>query len=469
MTSIVSERKASTSQSLEQQTVDLPSTSREKMVSLLVQARILQAPSDSTQLLPALKSDQSQVASITQLLAKFFGSASALPRHPRYLVADYLSDEEVDLLALYLNMPRAINFKDRVVLKEYFAPQFRAPDHLTKAGALAAGFYQTPKRLIAQPKYGSAFPMHPEILAYAMELARGETVLEIAGAAGENSAILAFSEAVRVYLNDICPEEIAEFEKIRKFLPLKAGKKLESIGGSCFDLLKLKPALANKVGLLLCRNVIHFFNGKLREEFFALLKKVLRPGARAIFTANAVYHDAQMREQLKRAPDVTSFCFEQGVITDRNHTTLELFYYGIESCSEDLVSHNFEGQVLYSRELGSKWQVDNEAFNKLDKALRPKIIKAFGEYRKALNEVPEGYVKAVRSWHALFSTRTLPELFRRHGFHVEFTFVTSQKGHLIHETSDEELFDLTERLTKEGSSDHAPQLVGVIVKYPDGT
>ncbi|MBI2743580.1 MAG: class I SAM-dependent methyltransferase [Chlamydiales bacterium] len=466
MTSFVGERKASTSQSLEQQTVGLPSTSREKMISLLVEARLLQDPSNGPQLLPALKSDQEQVVSIVELLVEVFGRESMLTRHHRHLVADYLSDEEVDLLALYLNMPRAINFKDRNVLKEYFAPQCRAPAHLTSAGAIAAGIYEAPMRLIAQAKYGSAFSMHPEILAYAMQLARGETVLEIAGAAGENSAILAFSEAVRVYLNDICPEEIVEFEKTRKSLPSKVAKKLESIGGSCFDLLKLKPALAKKVGLVLCRNLIHFLNDEEQKEFFALLKKVLRPGARAIFTVNAIYHDAQMRNLSKSSPNATSFCLEQGVITDSKRGPVARFYYDVQSCSDDLVTKKLETQYLYQKELGSKWQVDNEAFNKLDTTLRPKILKAFEAHKDLLKQIPEGSVKVSKSWVRMYSTRTLSELLTRNGFHVEFIFVTSPSGHLVREASDDDLFDLTERLEKQRLLVHVPQLVGVIVRYP---
>ncbi|HSF71019.1 MAG TPA: hypothetical protein VLA25_01920, partial [Methylotenera sp.] len=42
-----------------------------------------------------------------------------------------------------------------------------------------------------------------EVLAYMMRVGPGKTVLEIAGASGENAIMMAFAGAAKVYMNDI--------------------------------------------------------------------------------------------------------------------------------------------------------------------------------------------------------------------------------------------------------------------------
>lgn len=435
-------------------------SSREKMVSLLVEARLLQAPANGSQLLPHLKKDRSQASATIELLTEVFGEGGKLPVDLRRLVGSYIPDEEIGLLSLYVNLPRVIDLTDVLVLKRYLAPETDS-GHLSCAAKIARTVYESTQRKISQNKYGTSFPMNPEILAYALQLAKHETVLEIAGATGENSAVLAFSEAERVYLNDISQKEITEFEEIRRSLPKDVRQKLESIPGDCFDLLKVKPELTKKVGLILCRNLIHFFNNEQQAKFFALLKAIMKPGARAIFTLNSTYFDPENRKVFEAHPDASSFSYVLGLICDyrRGTTPIARFYCETSPCSDDQVSTDFVSRYLYTREEGSAWKVDNNEFNKLGKELKPKIQEAFAPYKVELKRVPAGSVKVLMTSVRTYNTRTITALFKSHGFQVEQTFVTSFNGHLVH---DEDLFNLP------GSTPHPqkPQLVGVIVRFP---
>ena len=436
--------------------------SREKMISLLVEARLLQAPSNGSQLLPHLKKDQGQAASTIALLAEVFGSTGRLPHAVRHLVGSYFPDEEIALLSLYLNMPEAVRLVDPQILKGYLAPEFRkSAEHLSSVARIARVIYESKLRPISQNKYGATFPMNPEILAYAMQLAKNETVLEIAGAAGENSAILAFSEAERVYVNEICQKEIADFEAIRQSLPPDVRQKLESLPGDCFDLLKVKPELAKKVGLLLCRNLIHFFNNEQQAKFFALIKSILKPGARAIFTVNSIYFDSANKKIYETFPDACSLSSVNGLITDYRRGTMPIarFFYETSPCTDDQVSNDFVSRYIYTRDQGSKWKVDNVEFSKLSQELKPKIQEAIKPYKDVIQEIPHGNVKVLMNAVRAYNTKTVTELFKKHGFEVECTFVTSYDGHLVHE---EDLFGLSER----GPHSETPQLVGVVVRYP---
>lgn len=188
------------------------------------------------------------------------------------------------------SMPRIENHIDLRLfanLQKCLASNFKTPIFINKAATLMQRFYEAPQRGIKNGQFGCAFPLAPEILYYAMFLAKNETVLEIAGASGENAALLAFSEAKRVYMNDINSAEVQAFRDLSNEFPSQVQEKIEPILGNCFELLKLKPELKGAVGLLLCNNLIHFFKDKELDDFLKLLKTILKPGGRAIFTANA--------------------------------------------------------------------------------------------------------------------------------------------------------------------------------------
>ncbi|MBA3237999.1 MAG: class I SAM-dependent methyltransferase [Parachlamydiaceae bacterium] len=143
------------------------------------------------------------------------------------------------------------------------------------------GVYEMRARDTNDIRFGKVFPIYPEIFGYAALKARGEIVMELGGASGENAILLAFAGARKVYLNDINIEELDKFNALKKSLSQQIQEKLVSLPGDCLDTLSKRKALDERVGLVLCRNLIHFFNDSQQKRFFSLLRETLNPSSPA--------------------------------------------------------------------------------------------------------------------------------------------------------------------------------------------
>ena len=350
-----------------------------------------------------------------------------------------------------IKLPGFINLAAPEVLKTYLKPALQGVEDLKIAAAIAQRIYEACIRSIADTKYGMAFPMNPEVLAYAMQLAKNETVLEIAGASGENAILLAFSDALRVYMNEIDPQENLAFKLLKAQLPDAVQKKLESIEGSCFDILAKKPELSNKAGLILCRNLIHFFNKQEQADFCQLLKKLLKPGGRAIFTVNSVYSDPRNKDTFEKNPDATCFTITQCLITDYAISRMpkDIIYREIALTTEDKVSCDYKTLYLYERKKDAKWQVHRDEFQQLEPLVKDAIKTAVNNNNGAIKEIKEGSVRVLISTFRLYNKENLSQFFKSQGFEVESTFCVGRDGHLVNEAD----------LFKNG------QQIGVIVRY----
>jgi SAM-dependent methyltransferase len=376
------------------------------------------------------------------VLDAVLGKENPLPAEVTSIVSSFLSKDEMTLahdkrhFRLLNPMPRFTDLTDPKVLKECFPESSQKEFHLLCSAEIAKSVYES-GRNIANTSYGQAFPINPELLAYAMKLAKGETVVEIAGASGENAILLAFAGANRVYMNDICPEEMRTFRGLKSSLPKDVAGKLEAVEASCFDLLKIKPELEGKVGLIFCRNLIHFFNAKEQEEFFQNIKKMLKPGGKAILTVNAAYSFPAYKKTIEKNPLVTSFKTTQTTVTDfdRGSTPVAIIQRDMEKCPEDAVSTNYEALYIYERNMqtGFEWRANKEALAKVDEALRPKIKKACADSKELLESILDGRVRVLTNHIRLYTKENLTALCEKHGLEVDFPFVTELKGHLIPE------------------------------------
>lgn len=435
---------------------------RDKMMALIFESQHLQTSTDGRQPLPHLKKSEKQSTETIVFLKEIFGKKTKkdkLTVPMRQLIVSYLDDQDLGLLSIYLNMRRFIDLTVPEIMAGYAAKEL-----CQQAAQVAKIIYESGYRP-SKNNFGLCFALNPEIIAYAMQLAKNETVLEIAGARGECSALLAVSGAEHVYMNEIGKKEIEAFKKLRQTLPEPIKKKLTPILGDCLELLTLKPELSKKVGLVLCRNLIHFFNDKQQEQFFNTLKAVLKPGGRAIFTVNTIYSDSAFRKAWEAAPEATAFLNTQGLIYDFSQagTPVARFYQDATACSGDKVSTDFVDHQLYERKAGEKWLYDKELFKSLDATLQTKVQQAFAPHQESLKQIPKGCVNLLTTCHRLYSPYTLCKLFTKNGFQVEYTFTTSANGHLVHS---EDLVGLSE--SNAVPNEMKPQLVGVIVRYNGG-
>jgi SAM-dependent methyltransferase len=266
----------------------------------------------------------------------------------------------------------------------------------------------------------------------------GKVFLEIGPASGENSIILAFSDVEKVYVNEINSKELEQFESLKRDLPRNVKKKLASIEGSCFNLLKKKPELKNTIDLILCRNVIHFFTLKEQAEFFQLVHSLLKPGGRGIFTVNSTFAFSDypfIEECFEKNPDQTCFshfgCFVYDFrVSNRSSTCI---YLGVTPRAEETFSLHNDKYYLYKRSHDTqfKWKVYNDNFSKLDSAMQSKVKSAFNRNKEKIQPIKKGAVEMSINPVHIYSEKTLKRLFRDSGLEIETLFHVSNLGHLV--------------------------------------
>jgi hypothetical protein len=381
----------------------------------------------------------------TDMCQEVFGRASCLTTKVQQLIRSYfcleeraiLSDKRAPFHAEFIAsnpFPRFVNLTDPSVLKSYLGERFKKDSSLLHASRLTALSYENVDRPIGKNReYGIVYPPYPEILAYAMQLPNMDTVLEIGGADGFHAMLLAFTHARKVILNDIEPLEISRFESLKAQLPTDVKRKLESIEGSCLDLLKIRPALAQQVDLVLCRNLIHFFSGKQLVEFFHLLKKVLKPGACAILTTMSIYSFQHKRDFFASHRHSACFTFIHCYVVDcgKEKKIGTQICEEVMACPEDVFPLPDEEFDLYQKQAGSSWQVDNGKFKTLNPEIRAKIREACSIYKKTIESIRTGHVKVWIANRRVYHEFALSELVSNYGFEVDSTFVVRDDGHLV--------------------------------------
>lgn len=406
--------------------------------------------------------DPKQTASAISLVKEKLQQLSAAPSAAP-LIADRIS---VLATTLPAGMPEFVDFSNAESIKPYLANEMP----LSTALAIAAPLYQSKQRGIGGTKFGVEFAMNPEILAYGMRLSKDEIVLEIAGASGQNAILLAMAGAKQVFMNDIDLTEVAEFEQLKKQISSEVhgnvGSRLESIEGTCFDILKKQPQLEGKVGLILCRNLIHFFNDLEQQIFIDLLKKLLKPGGKAIFTTNSVYTQKNSEIPIQN-PTATTYSVTHCLIHDRSISLAPIGcifkHYAAHHPAKphDQNATAFIEFHLYNKDpIGTKgkWVVDNQAFNKIDADLRERIKGAVTENKSSFAHIKDGSVRVIINPNIrTYNIVTLPNLFISNGFGVEFVYALNHLGHLI---SSGNLFNRCNEMSQ------CTGQIGVIIQKP---
>jgi SAM-dependent methyltransferase len=343
----------------------------------------------------------------------------------------------VDLISDYtFPLSPFVNFSDRNIVRKYLAPEFQSNTHVVMATGIAKRIYEIPPTRWIGPdgNLGIAYSMHPEILAHAMELAREENVLEIAGARGENATLLAFGGAKNVYMNDLDPTETATFCSNRATLPENVGARLKAIEGDCLDILQKKPNIARKIGLVLCRNLIHFHSQQEQREFFQLLKKILKPGGRAIFTVQTL-PSLDFKRVSQENPDATCFSTIRAYLEDTATSptpTQTLLYMTFRICPDAQFHVSHHTDIIHTKDPNkTKWEAHKKIFAQQLEIVQQGINRAVVANKAKLKSMTTGYIKV---WHAnirFFTKENLRKLFVSQGFEVELTFATRTNGHLL--------------------------------------
>lgn len=306
------------------------------------------------------------------------------------------------------------------------------------AQKIATKIYESHFRPIHKSNYGRTFPMYPELLSYAAYLAKDRKVLEIAGAGGENAALLAFSQASHVFMNDICEGEINLFNDLRAELPLEISSKLTPLEGDCLNILETQPDLKKNIGLILCYNLIHFFNDDKMSQFMDLLKNLLTPDGKALIATNAVYSSPAVYQASLENQKADSFgsirCYLNNYLTKPQQIQIlnEIVYLS----RPENVSTDYKEVYLYQNDspLYTRLQKDPEGYKKMSSRISELVKNIIRQNRCTIRSISRGSVRVVESHQRLFSQNTLATLFEGHGFTVEKCILLSVNGHLFEGT-----------------------------------
>lgn len=309
-------------------------------------------------------------------------------------------------------------------------------------------------------KGGFVFPLQHEVLAWEMENAKDKIIVELGGASGEVSILLALAGAKLCYMNELEPSEIEGFKTLRQTLPDEIQKRLFTISGSCLDILEKQPSLKGRVDLIVCNNLIHFFNSEQQKQFFQLVKDLLKPNGRIVFTTNSIYTHAEDRQTYEAHPLTTTFERRYGLIDNVRKYPLVVgqFYIDTIPCSDEEATMDYQIERLYiaDRSTNYKLKPNPGALAKIGKK-REEIKKAFLEWKKdpknaaLLKSIQEGGVRYLKNSMRLYSPNTLINTMDANDLTAEETFVLGRNGHVIEGT---DLFGVA-------------QQVGIIARKPE--
>lgn len=344
------------------------------------------------------------------------------------IVRQYLTIEEQEVVEKYQLifdiLPQKVNLHNPEELSIYLSPSFKNKTSLQTALATAKRL----KKTRVTGSFGYVFPLNHELLACAMQSSKGKTVLEIAGASGENAILLGFAGAKNVYLNDINLDEISTFEELRQSLPAEIQKKLHALPGSCLKILQLNPSLAGKIDLILCNNLIHFFDDKEQSAFFSLIKELLTPKGSAIFSANSIYGCPEAKALFFKYHNCTTFTAHYGELIHPNGTIERLSKVLTPARSNVQLARSSYSTLYTKASSTSEWQRPQSAAP-LSPSQQKTAAKALG-HKRAVCE--KGIIRLRSDSFRIYNRRLLTSLFFSYGFRVKTeAFIIDSQGHLL--------------------------------------
>ncbi len=377
-----------------------------------------------------------------------FGPSSSLPPLIKMTIGDYIpketeifSDKSHRDLSVKPFGSRAINLTDPRVFKSYLSKECQTEEHAVFFQYVAKMGYEVSVRRCIGNDFIYVYPLYSEVLAYAMELLKKNTghekiALEIAGANGQNANLLGYTDASRVINIDTNLKEIQIGNVINCVAPENVNKKLEWISADCFNLLKSKPELKHKIDVILCRNLLHYFNKEKMRDFFKLIGDALRQGGRAILSVNSIYQFKEGRKFFEENPDEPHMMLTQCYATDSVNKKNSISLFSeltriIDPRLDEMDASIFK--VLYekSEATNHKWKVFRGLYQSFPSALREKIKAAVDKHMPELRKIKSGKVTVVETCPYFYSEHALARVCKAHGFEVEATCIVGENGHVI--------------------------------------
>ncbi len=345
------------------------------------------------------------------------------------------------------------------LLRPLLSSGSQSEDHMDKALQIVRRTYESKPAFVGRSSHGKngmKFPMHPEILHWIMTTfrdAKDKIGLEIAGASGENSALLAFAGLGEVYLNDIDPDEIKEFKTLKLSLPEDVRSRLKSIKGDFFAIET--SGLIDKVDIILCRNFLHFLTDQQIEKLFSgILPHIATPEAHLIFSVNSPYTMDVFKSPLEEHPEATRFKVTRSLLTIfgyNNDMPCHSFFNTALVCEEDVDPLGFTKTTLYEIS-DSNFIPEFDDLTQFTPDIQELIKTKIMPY--TIDDVESGRITLVTNTLRVYTPQNLSRIFEQHGLQVKETFLIGNNGHRLDSNPLWE-GDLSERV----------QQVGVIAQW----
>ncbi|NCP62208.1 MAG: methyltransferase domain-containing protein [Alphaproteobacteria bacterium] len=267
-------------------------------------------------------------------------------------------------------------------------------------------------------KYGQSFPCNPEMLYDLMSQAPGKRVLEIAGASGENAILIGLAGAEHVYLNDIVPEEVEEFQRQVETLKPELKDRFTSIAGDCFDLDEHLEV--NSLDIILARNIFHFLKPSQYDDFFELVKRLLKPGGIFAMTVNSRYSEHGVAIDDSEGTLFSTFM----TIFDENYVKPIALNRTLSICDDDT-----KDPLIYTNHhVFNGFTIDSDALEKLPKSLHTTVIESIDRVSGH-----RGQLRILENIIRLFTPENLSSLVENAGLEVTSTHHIGTNGHYISE------------------------------------
>jgi SAM-dependent methyltransferase len=303
---------------------------------------------------------------------------------------------------------------------------FDTPELKSIARNILSSVFESRKReILGQTKYGQRFPINPEVLAWLMRECRDKKVLEIAGASGENSILMALAGARSVHLNDITELEVEQCVKTISKIPEEYREKITAQCGNLFALPDefFEPTF----DLIYARNIFHFMKKSQHVDFFDLIKKLLKPGGKLLLTVNS---NQVMNTSERILAD--NFCFKkQTLILDVMEAgQLKPQYIFQDICISEMeddpdpinyqnIIYDLNGQLISGLESEADF-------------ISPNITLKMQELLRQGSVIPRGsHLRILTNNSMMFSTTKLSAILTENGFEVTQTFLLNNLGHRI--------------------------------------
>lgn len=300
--------------------------------------------------------------------------------------------------------------------------------------------YETKPRYVRCPgnstKYGWALPCNPEILAEVMTLSKGKKVLELAAASGENALCFGLAGAEEVYVNEMEPAELEDFEKSLKSLPENLQRKFHTVPGDCLEVFA-DETYTGYFDVIYARHVFHFFLGEKRDAFMRLLGRLLKPGGRLILTVNSVQRLSKIisKRDLQRYPEAYVFARR----TPKLRLLDKYFEFSLGEATPVVDVQGID-PLAYYHEVAARYSQEGEilfrdGIHHLTPENQQQVITALKQVltKNNLADLLRDDARVVNHvCHVVaYSQRTIQGPFVKAGFKVAKLFSTDYLGHVI--------------------------------------